>query len=228
MGTVYPSRPSSRLFGIYGLSSASVSLHGSENKDEMKAMQSLNCALIWGVVAWCIDSQLIGFFAVVTLYTLGFTSAVFPFGYMIGFEDEAGIFKVMTCPLTYIYAALNGLSDHELIHPFRPGILIFGAVTYMVGCLIISNRHYSWEKDGLTVYVLFNIIAFASTLTMLVLGSTLYSLENVGGTFLTLLLDKYTELPWGELGLMWGAILYGCAVVLTENPDWVIGFSTLT
>lgn len=207
------------FFGSIGLCPAlmySLHLHADKNGDEEKAIQFISfvCALIWGCHAFRLQSQLLGVFACGALFTfLGFMVFILPLCYIVGFTTKEAIIRCMNVAFyllaIYIYAAVTGIDNDWYFYPFKQGILLLGGFVYFVGCLIISNKFYSWDRDAhIGRYLWCNIIALSSTFAAFVLGSlipSLHYLQGLGGTFLMLLfLGKYCEIPWNDIGWAWG------------------------
>ena len=172
-----------------------------------------------------------------TLFSfLGFTVSILPFTYVVGFENDSVMLKTMNAAFylicIYVYAMFKGLQDHPLFVPFRPGILLLGGIVYFIGCLIISNKYYSWQHQNHTIrYIWCNSVAIGSGLVALGLGSTLPSLgylKGLGGTFFILLvIEKWFEVPWGRKGWAWAVTGFGVSLYLLvqwthQYPEYLL------
>ena len=218
----------------------SLTQHFPPRKDPNRAIQFISavCSCVWGYQAIRLESQLLGTFAVGALFScLGFMVNILPFCYVVGFKDDAVMIRTMNVAFylihAYVYAMFQGLQDHTYFLPFRPGILLLGGIVYFIGCLIISNKYYSWqgEKDAFR-YIRCNVIAIGSGFAALVLGSTLPSLkylQGLGGTFFILfVIEKWIDIPWGKKGWAWGvtgfgSILYVLVQFIHQHPQYILG-----
>lgn len=232
--------------GCLGIIGALQLLHFYHKKYELKNNVKLAVLLIiWTPTAIYYDSKLIGFTSSIVLEALlGFTVAVKPFCYTLGFEDHDVMVRAGGSSLIMII--LNVILDLKsksikIYEPFRSGMLFMGTFVYFLSLLIVSNYYYSARSsytyynnysDGFTSkYIYTNILAIVSGVAALFFGSiypNLGYLQGVGGTFFMLiLLSKYTELnwkgtrgAWGLLGL--GGILYGMALFINTYPKYFI------
>ena len=204
------------------------------------AMQPISavCAIVWAYQAVRLQSQLIGIFSVGALFSyLGFMVDILPFCYVLGFKNDAVMLRSMNIAFYlicgYVYATFQGLEQHPYFVPFRPGILLLGGIVYFFGCLIISNKNYSWQYNNeILRYILCNFVALGSGFAALALGSMLPSLkylQGLGGTFFFLLvIEKWIEIPWGNKYWAWGVtgfggVLYGLVQWIHQHPELVLG-----
>lgn len=214
--------------------------HVSKSSDFAVGIQTTSavCSLIWGYQAIRLQSQLLGTFSIAALFTcLGFMIVILPFCYIVGFKNDAVMLRTMNVTAylihAYAYAMFQGLENHSYFLPFRPGLLLLGGIVYFIGCLIISNKYYSWREEKDTFrYIRCNFIAIGSGFAALALGSTLPALkylQGLGGTFfLLLVVEKWIEIPWGEKYWAWGVtgfgvVMYGLVQWIHQHPEFVLG-----
>lgn len=102
-----------------------------------------------------------------------------------------------------------------------------GAFVYYLGLLILSSRYYNAGKGN---YILLQIITVLSGVAAFFVGATfgVNILLSIGGTFFVLyLLEKYSELPWNDIGWAWSllgiaCLLYGAAFVVGKYPEYFL------
>ncbi len=189
---------------------------------------------VWGTAAWYYGSGTVGFLTVgAVLWALGFHAAAIPGVVYLGFKNTTVI------PQTTMAAGLL-LAVHVGLHcagmnpgwltPFRDGMGFLGAIVFLLGVLILSNRWYAHKggAQGRLRYGLSQVLALLSGVAVVYFGGVyrVEALLGIGGTFICLyLLEKYFELPWRGIGWAWamlggGGMLYGFALFAQVHPEW--------
>jgi hypothetical protein len=110
---------------------------------------------------------------------------------------------------------------------FRYGALFMGTFVYYLGLLILASRYYNARRGN---YALMQAVTIVSGIAAFYLGATLDigPLLGIGGTFFVLyLLEKYTELPWHNIGWAWSLLgfallLYGAAFLAGKFPEYFL------
>ena len=217
----------------------SISLHGKKNGSTKLAVQIIaaTCSFVWGYHAIRLQSQLLGLFACGALFVLlGFMVTILPFCYVVGFDNDAVMLRCMNVAFyllhIYVYATIHDFHNSRYFYPFKQGVLLLGGFVYFLGCLIISNKYYSWENDvDVGKYFRCNVLALGSGFVALTLGSmipALHYLRGIGGTFFVIMVvEKYIEIPWGEKYWAWGitgfgGVLYGLVQCVHQYPDLIV------
>ncbi|WP_019509391.1 hypothetical protein [Pleurocapsa sp. PCC 7319] len=194
------------------------------------------CALIlffiWSAVAIADQNIAIAFLAVIALEAFwGFTVAVMPLTYMIGFRHRAVIPRTMIFSLflliIYVIAEITNIKL-SLLDVFTPGIKYMTSFVYFLGLLIVSSKWYFrknhnlyWSMQGLTII---------SGVTALYVSSIwqISILKGVSGTlFIFYLVEKYLELPWTRKTWAWSMlglslILYVCVGLIRTYPAFFL------
>jgi len=175
-------------------------------------------------------SGMIGFLAVVLLMgALGFSAAVIPFGYCIGFKDDAALGRATVAGFMmvtlFVVLTIYGQAAPQLA-VFRTGALFMGSFVGYLGLLIASSRWY----DNRANYVLFQLITVAAGVAALVVGSVwgIGELQKIGGTFFVLyLIEKVCEVPvkervgYASLGLLVSGLIFGVCMLVKTYPEMV-------
>jgi len=172
-------------------------------------------------------SSMIGFLAVILIMcTLGFSAAVIPCGYVIGFKDEAALGRATAAGFLMVTAfVLLTIFQKELapLTVFRTGALFMGSFIGYLGLLIASSRWY----DSRTHYALFQVVTITAGVAALVVGSVwgIGELQKIGGTFFVLyLIEKVCEVPvrervgYATLGLVVSGIIFGVCMLVKTYP----------
>ena len=152
-------------------------------------------------------SSLIGFFAVVAVYTAcGFIMGPCLGGFYIGFRSLDVLWRCLylSAGFVVIFAALrsNGVPDATLA-PFAFGARVLGNIGYFLALLILSSK---WRSDG--NYVIMNTVMLVSLIAAAFVGSVvaLPSYTNTAATFFVLwVMEKEMEIKWGS---GWIAVLF--------------------
>ena len=188
--------------------------------------------LIWSAVAIAAQNIAIAFLAVIALEAFwGFTVAVMPLTYMIGFRRRAIIPRTMILSLflliIYVIAQIINVKL-SLFDIFAPGIKYMTSFVYFLGLLIVSSKWYFrknhnlyWSMQGLTII---------SGVTALYVSSVwqISILKGVSGTlFVLYLVEKYLELPWTRKTWAWSMlglslILYICVGLIRTYPAFFL------
>ena len=153
------------------------------------------------------SSSLIGFFAVVAIYTAcGFIMGPCLGGFYIGFRSLDVLWRCLylSAGFVVIFAALRntGVSDARLA-PFALGARVLGNIGYFLALLIRSSK---WRSDG--NYVIMNTVMLVSLIAAAFVGSvvSLPSYTNTAATFFVLwVMEKEMEIKWGS---GWIAVLF--------------------
>jgi hypothetical protein len=190
---------------------------------------SLVLCIIWSIVAILYSSKMIGFMSVMALEAfLGFSVAVMPLCYAIGFKDEDAIPRAMGASFiilaSYVAMRMTGYQN-QYLEIFSTGALFMGTFVYFIGLLIVSCKYYRSNN-----FVFLQILTIASGVAALFLGSVwgITQLQSIGGTFFFLyLLEKYIEIikikehwAWGTFGL--GLILFLSAMFMKAHPQYFL------
>jgi hypothetical protein len=193
---------------------------------------ALVCTLVWGAAAVYYHSYLLGFLSMMALQALvGFSALLVPGTVAVGFRRADSVPRATHASFVLLVAFvalhLTGHGEAPPLVYFRPGALFMGAFVYFLGLLILASRMYSGQRGN---FVLMQVAMIASGVAAFFLGTTfgLDALLGIGGTFFVLyLLEKYTELPWRDIGWAWGllgfaALLYGAAYLAGKYPQFFL------
>lgn len=193
---------------------------------------SFQLCLFWTVVAIVYRSSMIGFLAVIALEAfLGFTIAVLPLQYYLGFSDRSSIIRATTASFIllvfYVTVRITQVSI-PYFSVFASGLVFMGAFVYYIGLLILSSRLNKyreswqyWSLQGLTI---------CSGIAALLVGSLwqMPTLQGIGGTFFLLYsLEKYYELPWQRQNWAWATLglalfLYLISLIAKQYPQYFL------
>jgi hypothetical protein len=200
-------------FGLIGSSFLTIGLHHDRNYGKEPPVKEfiLLITVIWGFTAILHQSEIVGYMTIMALETfLGFIFISLPFCYIVGFDKNDAVPRAMGSSLIMIIVYCSTEVGHFDIGPFiyfKNAVLVCGTIVHFIGCLIISNQHYSESN-----YFLANIYAFSSCLVSIFFGSmfpALLSLQKIGGTFGALLITgKWTEF-WTKGSYMLGTLALG-------------------
>jgi hypothetical protein len=206
---------------------------------------ALVCTIAWSAAAIYYQSHLLGFMSVMMLEALlGFSVIVMPGCVGMGFEEEDNIPRATTASFVILVVyvitlLLGGFNPHtvvengitkEVVSPliyFKTGAIFMGAFVYYLGLLILASRYYNAKKGN---YILLQIITIVSGVLAFYIGATfeINALLGIGGTFFVLyLLEKYTELPWKQIGWAWGllglaGLLYAAVWFAGNHPEYFL------
>lgn len=183
---------------------------------------------VWAAAALAYRSSMLGFIAVgALLAALGFTAAIFPLCYMIGFRDKDSVGRTTAAALCLL-AAFVALRVWGEAWPqalvFERGALFLGSFVGYLGLLIGSSR---WLAKPDT-YAYRQVVTIAAGLAALYFGSVLgiAELQRIGGTFFVLyLLEKPAEIPlpneraYAALGLAMASAVYAGCLFFKANPE---------
>lgn len=190
--------------------------------------------VVYVIAALVIQSKLIGFIAVMALMgALGFSAAVIPCGYVIGFKDKDSLGRVTSVGfimLTAFVVIRLTAQNIPLLQLFENGALFLGSFVGYLGLLIASSRWYGNTKEN---YFLMQVITIIAGIIALVVGSiwNIGELQKIGGTFFVLyLIEKPFEIPvekgthYATIGLVMSVIIYLGCVFAKANPALVNTF----
>ncbi len=190
------------------------------------------CSVIWGYFAIRMSSELLGLITLAAFFCFTLLlSSHHPMTYVVGHSNSI-IPKFMSVLLyllvLYIYAGIHELDQLPTLYPFRRPVQLIGSFMYLLCCIIIGSKWYTWTKAN---YVWCNIFAFVSGYAIFLAGSTVPSLvylKGMAGTFFVLMtVVKYAEMPWNRIGYSWGLVgfsglSYGIVLWSNQHPDWLL------
>eukprot|EP00931_Biecheleriopsis_adriatica_P109895 TRINITY_DN84164_c0_g1_i1.p1 TRINITY_DN84164_c0_g1~~TRINITY_DN84164_c0_g1_i1.p1 ORF type:complete len:669 (+),score=132.52 TRINITY_DN84164_c0_g1_i1:64-2007(+) len=203
-------------------------------KFDMASITHLYLGLLFAPAAIQHHSQLLGFATIGNLLAaLGFSAAVYPFCYCIGWESEDAMVRTAaTSGLgvgVFCLARCCGVQP-IFLEPFAPGVSVLGGLSHYLALLIRSNMWYRSRRSEQR-YLWYNVSMLAS-LTVSQAAGRVYGLQglaNTSTTFFALwLLEKAAELTdvlnvsgWY---LMFGGSVaaYYSALWLHANPSFVV------
>ncbi|MBI4450043.1 hypothetical protein HY634_03220 [Candidatus Uhrbacteria bacterium] len=139
----------------------------------------------------------VGFVAVMALMgALGFSVAVIPCGYVVGFKDDdavaRGTFAALFILVGFVLLRVFGTRVPALA-VFEGGAYWMGAFVGYLGLLIISSKWYTKENYGIM-----QVVMVVAGVLALVVGSVFHisELQKIGGTFFGLwAVEKLAEIP---------------------------------
>jgi hypothetical protein len=140
----------------------------------------------------------LGAFAALSLMTLlGFTGAVIPMGYAIGFRDKDALARATSAGLAVmaLFMALHaGNISNPAVRAFVPGSLIVGGIVGYLGLLIAASLRYRMRQNWLIMQGIVLVVCFAGVIGASLLG--LGSIRIIAGVILTLwTIEKMVEVP---------------------------------
>jgi hypothetical protein len=164
---------------------------------------------------------------------LGFTVIVGPLCIGLGFNSDkvmpratAASFLIL---LVYLLTRISG-GEVGVFHVFQGGAFFIGTFVYFLGLLILSSWYYHcWGKDKqVGTFWVMQVVTIASGVAAFYIGSVfgIGTLLGVGGTFFVIyLLEKYSELPWSDIGFAWGLLgagllMFGFALFAYHHPQY--------
>ncbi len=200
------------LIGCLGLGGC-IALTGYLHKIESKPVKYFSLVFaIWSAVAVLLGSSMIGFIAIGALMcAVGFSAAVLPMGFFIGFKDDAvckGTFTAFLVLTAYVLLNITGVKEviPAQFLVFETGALFLGSFVGYLGLLILSSRWYRGGNYALMQFL--TILAGASAITIgIIFGIGIFA--KIGGTFFALyLIEKPFEIPELEIrGYAWMALI---------------------
>lgn len=187
---------------------------------------SVVMAVIWGVIALYFQSPQVAFFAVGALLSaLGFSVAVTPFCYALGFNDDAavirGTFAGFFISGMYLCARVFKL-DFGQFAIFESGALWLAGFVFFIGLLITSTKGYLSVKE-VSNYIAMNFIAFLALIVFASLGM-LFGVREVttlASTFMIFyFMTKVIEVPTHSMITLGVKLLCAGGVVFLAW-DWL-------
>ena len=186
------------LTGCLGLAGAQIfSMHIRKREIKEVRFFAILCA-IYIPIALLLQSQLIGFIAVIALMgALGFSGAVIPCGFAIGFKDEDALARATsTAFLILIGFVIIRILGYIIpyLQVFEKGALFMGSFVGYLGLLIASSRWYTKRTNWLFMQGVMLVACIAA----LAIGSIFQigELKKIGGTFFGLwMIEKPFEIP---------------------------------
>lgn len=181
-----------------------------------------------GGIAMLGNSTFVGFAAMIALMgALGFSAAVIPCGYAVGFTDDDALARATSAGflLLALFVGLRvfGISEGTL-HVFTAGALWMGSFVGYLGLLIASSKWYSRRR----IYPLMQLITILAGIAAIFFGSVfdVGELQKIGGTFFALyLIEKVCEIPAEGIegkafvGLLASATAWGVFWFATTHMD---------
>ncbi len=154
--------------------------------------------VVFAAAALITGSVWIGGLAALSLMTLlGFSGAIIPFGYALGFRDHDALARGTSTGLLVVavFMCLKAANfTHPLLRPFESGALVVGGIVGYLGLLIAGSNRYLKRLNWLAMQGLVLVLCFAGVLCASLLGIS--SVQIIAGSFLTLwTIEKLVEIP---------------------------------
>lgn len=153
-------------------------------------------ALLEATFALLLHNSAIGFLAVMALMgALGFSVAVIPFGFAVGWEEKNLVPRATNASFAILvgFVLLKLYGQQTPLAVFEAGAYFMGAFVGYLGLLIMASKWYDR-----TMYPLMQVTMIAAGAGAIVVGSILHigELQKIGGTFLALwVMEKLAEVP---------------------------------
>lgn len=191
--------------------------------------------IVWAVIALFYQNPYVGFIAIGALMgMLGFSAAVIPCGYIIGFRDDDALARATSAAFLILIAfvVLRVIGDTlPYAHVFEQGALWLGGFVGYLGLLIASSRW--WYERGTGEYIIMQVVTILLGITALAVGSVfgIPQLLGIGGTFFALyLIEKPFEIPvksattYATISLLVALVVGGCVWLAQNNMELVQPF----
>ncbi len=204
--------------------------HPTDNAESTK-IQLLNLLTICVLAPLAIfyQSTLLGFMAIVSLYTMiGFSVMCLGMCWCIGFKDEEGMNKCVSSSLVLIpiftLLRLLNISNYYL-YPFSIGVFVFANIVYFLGLLIMTAMTDTDNKQNHS-----HKLMILSLLVTLIMGSV-FNLPSIFNTALTFGILYVTEQlcvyikkisSIAVVGFLLSVSMYFTGVYLHSHPEFVI------
>ena len=194
--------------------------------------------VLWAAVAVYYGNHVVGFGAVASFMAfMGFSIAVSPLAYSIGFDDEKAVNRAGGAGL-FITAALVGerwIASNQIdFGVFREGMLWLGPFVFALSVLINSSR---WYMDtGRQSWIGMQMMAVAAYFALIMAGSVfrIDAVLNVGTAFMILyLVEKPFEVKHRSLTALAGtglavSLAVGAAVYWAQShPETIAAWLPL-
>lgn len=171
---------------------------------------------VFSIAALITGSAWMGGFAALSFMSLlGFSGAVIPFGYAVGFRDNDALARATPAGLIVmlLFMILHAVNvDHPYLRLFEPGSLIVGSFVGYLGLLIAGSNRYRSRLNWRAMQAIVLFLCFAGVICASLLE--LKSVQIVSGAFLTLwTIEKLVEIP-GEGFVPWVLKLMAASGVL--------------
>lgn len=193
--------------------------------------------VLWAPIAIYFNSEAVGFLAVASFMgALGFSAAVIPMGYAIGFTDRDAVPRatiaafIVTAIATFNQIMTTGgakvlsVTGTTYNNPFQWGALWIGPFVLFLGLLITASKyysHYDRQYRGAS-YPVRQILPIVMGLAATMIGSTfgVPHLAGIGGTFFVLyLIEKAADIP-AHSAVEYATIGIVVAVILGVGVWW--------
>lgn len=153
--------------------------------------------IVWSVVALYYQDSTVGFIAAgAFMGMVGFSAAVIPCGYVIGFQDKDSLARATTAGFIMLIGfVLMKVFGITTLHVFEKGALWFGAFVGYLGILIASSVWYEGRRAS---YIVMQLVTVVLGMAAIAIGSVfaIQPLLGIGGTFFVLyLIEKPFEIP---------------------------------
>jgi hypothetical protein len=187
---------------------------------------------LWAPIAIYFNSDAVGFLAVLSFMgMLGFSAAVIPMGYVVGFTDKDSVGRataaafIVTAMATFNHIMTSGgakvlnVTGTTYNNPFQWGALWIGPFVLFLGLLIVASRYYDWAggRGGRSNnYIARQFLPIVMGIVATMIGTTygVPHLAGIGGTFFVLyLIEKASDIPidgmvgYATVGLVTASIL---------------------
>lgn len=170
----------------------------------------------FSISALITGSVWMGAFATLSLMALlGFSGAVIPFGYAVGFRDDDALARATSTGLIVmtLFMVLHAVNfNHPNLRVFETGSLIVGGFVGYLGLLIAGSNRYMKRLNWLAMQAMVLFLCFAGVFCASLLGMS--SVQIIAGSFLTLwTIEKMVEIP-GDGFVPWVLKLMAASGVL--------------
>lgn len=183
---------------------------------------------VWAAIAVAYLDESVGFLAVIAFMgMLGFSAAVIPMGYVVGFARNSIAKATGAAFLVTLAASGWHVAGIQMANPFQWGALWMGPVVLFLGLLIMASRYHASEVS----YAVRQVAPLVLGVAGMFAGATygIPHLVGIAGTFLVLyLVEKAADIParslvdYAVVGVLVSAIL-GVAIWWAQNHMDLVG-----
>jgi hypothetical protein len=183
----------------------------------------------WTAVAFAYGDSLVGFIAVLAFMgMLGFSAAVIPMGFAVGFTDKDAVPRATSAAFLTTLAGTGWYLARGMdpANPLLEGALWLGPMVLFLGLLITASSWYATR----TPYAVRQIGPFALGIAGMMVGATygVPHLAGIAGTFLVLyLIEKAADIParsltgYAAIGLVVSALIGGGVYWAQRHMDLI-------